>query len=235
MEWFKHDSSASSDAKIKKLLIKYGTTGYAIYFHCLELICSDVNKNNLTFQLEHDSEIIADNLKIKGSSEQSGIEIVEEIMRYIINLGLFESDGNRIFCMKLLNRIDTSMTSSYQFRKMITDAKEGHDAVMIPSCEKEEIRLDKKRIENKSNKLKKHKYGEYKHVLLTDEEYAKLKERFSDVDKRIKNLDEGIEMKGYKYKNHYLTVLKWAEKDMKEQPKSTGYTNEVKADDIIKF
>ena len=71
--------------------------------------------------------------------------------------------------------------------------------------------------------------------MLTDEEYAKLKERFSDVDKRIKNLDEGIEMKGYKYKNHYLTVLKWAEKDMKEQPKSTGYTNEVKADDIIKF
>ena len=143
MEWFKHDSNASNDAKLKKLIIRYGVTGYAIYFHCLELICGDVNKNNLTFQLEHDSEIIADNLKINGTSEQSGREVVEEIMRYIVSLGLFQSDGSRIFCTKLLHRIDTSMTSNTKFREMITEAK-NHDTVMIPSCKKEENRSDQK-------------------------------------------------------------------------------------------
>ena len=145
MEWFKHDTSALNDAKIKKLIIRYGVTGYAIYFHCIELIAGDVNKNNLTFELEHDSEIIADNLKIKGNANKSGIEIVEEIMRYIIELNLFQENENRIFCLKLLKRIDSSMTSNTQFRKMINDAKEHHDWVMTGSCKK---RIEKNRIEN---------------------------------------------------------------------------------------
>ena len=29
----------------------------------------------------------------------------------------------------------------------------------------------------------------------------------------IKELDEGIERKGYKYKSHYLAILKWDEKE----------------------
>lgn len=61
--------------------------------------------------------------------------------------------------------------------------------------------------------ITKHKYGEYQHVLLSDDELDKLKAKFKDWEARIKRLDEGIEMKGYKYKNHYLTILKWAEKD----------------------
>lgn len=68
-----------------------------------------------------------------------------------------------------------------------------------------------------TNKVK-HKYGEYKNVLLTDEQYNKLKEKFpNDYEDRIKKLDEGIELKGYKYKNHLLTMIKWAEKDCKQR------------------
>ena len=40
-----------------------------------------------------------------------------------------------------------------------------------------------------------------------------MKERFPDYESKIKTLDEGIELKGYKYKSHYLAILKWAEKD----------------------
>lgn len=79
------------------------------------------------------------------------------------------------------------------------------------------VSVDKDSINNissaQSPKQTKHKYGEYKNVLLTDTEYGKLKERFADVDARIKKLDEGIELKGYKYKSHYLAIIKWAEKD----------------------
>ena len=82
MVWFKHDSNAATDAKIKKLLIKYGAEGYAIYWHCVELIVSDISETNITFELEHDCEIIADDLKIKGTSDQSGQDRVNEIMRY---------------------------------------------------------------------------------------------------------------------------------------------------------
>jgi hypothetical protein len=131
MNWFKHDTDATTDAKIKKLLIRHGVTGYAIYFHCLELIAGDISETNITFQLEHDSEIIADNLRIKGTAEKSGIAIVEEIMRYILELGLFSEQDGRIFCYKLLKRIDLSMTGKSAMRELITEAKARHDAVMI--------------------------------------------------------------------------------------------------------
>ena len=124
MKWYKHDSDASSDAKIKKLLLRHGAVGYAIYFHCLELITSDVSDQNLTFELEHDSEIIADNLKIKGTSDKSGLEIVEETMNYIVDLDLFQSNGSRIFCMKMAQRLDQSMTNSKAMRGMIADLRD---------------------------------------------------------------------------------------------------------------
>jgi len=149
MQWYKHDTRASSDARIKKLIIKHGAVGYAIYFHCLELIAGSVSESNITFELEHDSEIIADNLKIKGSSEQSGKDIVEEIMRYIIELGLFEEKEGHIFCFKLLKRLDTSMTSSPKLRSLIAEAKQYHDKVMINHDEVMEThaRIEKKRKE----------------------------------------------------------------------------------------
>ena len=124
MKWFKHDADASSDAKIRKLIIRHGAVGYAVYFHCLELIAGNVSNENITFELEHDSEIIADNLRIKGTTDKSGIEIVEEIMKYIIELNLFENTGGKITCMKMVKRLDLSMTSNSSFRKLIKDAKD---------------------------------------------------------------------------------------------------------------
>lgn len=56
---------------------------------------------------------------------------------------------------------------------------------------------------------KKHKYGEYKNVLLKDEELQKLKEEYQNWQELIKYLDEYIEMKGYKAKSHYLAIRKW--------------------------
>lgn len=70
----------------------------------------------------------------------------------------------------------------------------------------------KQNIKQKNTpKLIKHKYGEFKHVLLTDEEKERL---LSDLgqdmfNKCIVKLDEYIEMKGYKAKNHNLCIRKW--------------------------
>ncbi|MDH4127679.1 MAG: DUF4373 domain-containing protein [Spirochaetota bacterium] len=224
MIWFKHDSNAASNAKIKKLILKYGAEGYAIYFHCIELITEAVSDSNITFQLEHDSEIIADNLKIKGNSNQSGIDRVNEIMRYILSLNLFEENNGKITCYKLLKRLDLSMTSNQKMRNLITIAKNNHDTVMInhdtvmqEKKRKEENRKEENRKDNNTHAIKqkkpiKHRYGEYKNVLLSDDEYTKLKQCL-DVVKMIKKLDEGIELKGYKYKSHYLAILKWNKDD----------------------
>lgn len=67
---------------------------------------------------------------------------------------------------------------------------------------------------------KKHKYGEYKNVLLKDEELQKLKEEYQNWEELIKYLDEYIEMKGYKAKSHYLCIKKWVVDAVKRnQPK----------------
>ena len=131
MKWFKHDSDASSDAKVKKLIMKYGTDGYAIYFHCLELIVGNISESNITFELEHDAEIIADTLKVEGKSNLSPVDYVGEIMRFIIALGLFEEHENHVTCYKIMKRIDASMSSNAKIRSLISKAKESHDRVMI--------------------------------------------------------------------------------------------------------
>ena len=73
--------------------------------------------------------------------------------------------------------------------------------------------------DSSSVKEPKHKFGEYNHVLLTDDEYQKLVDEYGDqeTDKAIKYLDEYIEMKGTKYKSHYLALRKWVFDAIKEK------------------
>lgn len=80
-------------------------------------------------------------------------------------------------------------------------------------------RIDKIRLEEDKNRKDiekkdtntKHKYGDYKHVLLTDSEYNKLLEHYgsSNLKDIITYLDEYLEMKGTKYKSHYMVIKKW--------------------------
>jgi len=79
----------------------------------------------------------------------------------------------------------------------------------------------------KNNKKKKHRFLDF--VLLTDDEYKKLCEKFGSADKAdkwIKILNDGIELKGYKYKSHYRAILNWYERDLerkKQDPKQGQY------------
>lgn len=69
---------------------------------------------------------------------------------------------------------------------------------------------------------KKHIYGEYSHVRLTEPEYEKLISELGQdmTDECIKFLDEYIEMKGYKAKNHNLCIRKWVIDAVKRANKS---------------
>ena len=68
-----------------------------------------------------------------------------------------------------------------------------------------------------SVKASKHNYGEYKNVLLKDEELQSLKKEYPNWEEMIKYLDEYIEMKGYKAKSHYLCLKKWVADAVKKQ------------------
>lgn len=73
-----------------------------------------------------------------------------------------------------------------------------------------EIRDKDKDICFDKSKPTKHKYGEYHHVLLDDNQYERLKKLYGDsLDEHIRILDEYIETSGKKYKNHSLVIQKW--------------------------
>ena len=112
MLWFKHSSDARNSLKLRKVRRKYGADGYAIYWFCLEAVAQDVDKDNLTFDLKEDAETIGFELTIQENR-------VNEIMLYMIELGLFESSNNIITCMKLAERLDKSMTASPKMRKWL--------------------------------------------------------------------------------------------------------------------
>ena len=141
MKWLKHDTDANQDAKLQNVLLDYGLEGYGLYWYCIELIAGKVDPNNITFELEHDSRIIARNV---GSTPQK----VSEMMQYFVNNGLFESSDGVITCLKLAKRLDQSMTSNPQMREIISNFK-SHDKVMIKS---DEVMQDKIRLEENNKR-----------------------------------------------------------------------------------
>ena len=102
-----------------------------------------------------------------------------------------------------------------------------------PNATDIDIDIDiEKDIEEEKNKkeIKKHKYGEYSNVLLSDDELSKLKTEFSDWEERIEKLSIYMASTGKKYKNHLATIRNWARKEEKE-PVRSGYATK---EDVIK-
>jgi len=142
MKWFKHDSDASNDAKLKKLRLKYGAQGYGIYWYCLELIARNVEKHNLTFELEHDAELIADDFKLSA-------DLVQHIMTYMVELELFENTDGIISCLKMASRTD-------EYTQKLINYKKNQDNVTTMSLQNptksgliEEKRIEEKIVEEK--------------------------------------------------------------------------------------
>ncbi len=124
-----------------------------------------------------------------------------------------------MFCNLPCRRRDSSSILSKYFDKR------------HPECPLAEITEQKPKPAAPKPAPQKHKYGEYKNVLLTDEQLAKLKTEFPrDWADRIDRLSEYMETKGAKYKNHYATIKSWARRDKEraeakrpEQTRETSY------------
>ena len=74
----------------------------------------------------------------------------------------------------------------------------------------------------------KHKYGEYKNVLLSEEELEKLQEELPDWRNMIERLSEYIASSGKKYKSHYATLRSWN----RREPKSNKPPQVYPEDDL---
>lgn len=81
-----------------------------------------------------------------------------------------------------------------------------------------------------SPKTVRHKYGQYKNVLLSDDQLTKLKEECpNDWENRIERLSEYIASKGAKYKDHLATIRAWKRK---EKPPEQPYVRKDYSDEL---
>lgn len=161
--------------------------------------------------------------KITGVDQDTVIVAMELLKR----TGLIEIlENGEIYLTQLKNMIGSE--SKWAEKKRLQRAKgQSEDNVPLLSgqcpTEKEkekEKEKDKDKDKDKDKKKIKHKYGNYTHVLLTDNEKEKLLNELDEYKFNlvIEKLDEYIEETGKKYKNHYLTIKRWVieavEKDL---------------------
>lgn len=98
--------------------------------------------------------------------------------------------------------------------RTITELKDNIKAPTEPCAPEREKTADEK---------KRHKYGEYGNVLLSDTDMEKLKAEFpTDWQARIENLSSYMASKGVSYKNHLATIRNWARKDGAKVQKPFG-------------
>lgn len=88
------------------------------------------------------------------------------------------------------------------------------------------------------SKPHKKKYGEYKNVLLSDEELQRLKEEIPNVNEMIERLSSYIASKGTKYKSHYATIRNWHKREADVKPQQQIKTDKpdysVSFSDLLK-
>ncbi|MBO6385561.1 replication protein [Enterococcus casseliflavus] len=159
---------------------------------------------------------------------------VEKSIRIFNDLGLIEVlDNGAIYLADIQNFIGESSTEADRkrgYRQRIELEKQalltgGQMSDKCPDKNPPEIELEKdieiekeKKKEPKKKNTTRHKYGEYKNVLLSDDQLEKLKSEFpNDWEQRIDRVSEYCESTGKTYKNYLATIRNWAKKD-KTQP-----------------
>ena len=139
------------DAKLKRLRIKYGMAGYGLYWYCLELIAQGIDQKKITFELEHDSEILAHDTGIN-------YQVVNEMMIFMVDIGLFENVNGVITCFKMAMRLDDHTARNPQIKdiqaklfKHTTEQLQSNSEVTTDtlSSRVEESRVEENRVDNK--------------------------------------------------------------------------------------
>lgn len=113
------------------------------------------------------------------------------------------------------------------------------DNVTVTECNGDRVDIDKNRIDKDKSISVRHKYGQYQNVLLSDDDFAKVKAEFpNDWQARIEKLSEYMASTGKSYKSHLATIRAWSKnergrtlpKGYTERPASEQHNDELVVD-----
>ena len=191
-------------------------------------LCSLKNEGRLML-----NNIIPYNAQMIATVTRHQVGTVEKALDIFEKLGLIEKlDNGAIYMLNIQSYIGKSSTEADRIRNYQRKIASEKQRVEIyekstPEIEIEiekdiDIDIEKDKKKNKKKKTPKpvkHKYGEFKHVLLSDAEYERLVKDYGEegVLSGIKNVDEYCQEHGKSYQDYNLTLRRWGIKSPKLQ------------------
>lgn len=242
VKWIKITTDMFDNRKIKHLRkLPEGNSIVLIWVMLLTMAgrCNSSGMIFLTENIPYTQKMLADELDFEENTVNLALQALEKLNMIVTDNGVFTIAGweeyQNIEGMDKIREQNRIRQAKFKKKQQLLQAGNVTDNVTVTlgnatDIDKEE---DKEKEEEDNNnilsptpepkKLKptKHKYGEYKNVLLTDEELEKLKAEYPDYQERIENLSRYLAQHGKSYKSHYVTIRNWARKDKPKQQKDS--------------
>ena len=177
-----------------------------------------INTALQTFEQFGMIEVVENAITIPNWGKHQNLDKIESKKEYMKNyMRDYRSKQKALACGKTNSKSNSK--SNVSSLDKIREEKEREKDIDIDI--EEGMRGEKSKS---APKKPKHKYGEYKNVLLSDEDLDKLKNEFpNDWEERIERLSDYVASTGKVYKNHLATIRTWAKKDKDNPQQSSGY------------
>ena len=207
--WIKLEKDFLNSSQIKVIKNLPNGKDYIIFYLAL-MLESTSTEGHLRF-----SELVPYNEDMLASITDTNIDIVRSAMKVFLELGMIQVlENGTLFLPEVPRRIGKECESAERVRLFRENQKALQCNSDVTKCN--DIKKEDKEEDKDNNR---HIFGEFKHVRLTNEELRRLNEDYGEAETKraIKYLDEYIEMKGAKYKNHNLVLRKWVFDALKER------------------
>ena len=240
VKWIKLTTDMFDNRKIKHLRRLPDGNNIVLLWIMLLTMAGRCNAGGMIFLTEnipYTPKMLADELGFEENTVKLGIQALESLNMVVSDNGCFTIAGweeyQNIDGMEKIKEQNRIRQKNWYDRKKALPNVKPNVSITQPNATDIDKEIEKEKeldleINNNSTPTapKKHKYVTHNNVLLTDEEYLKLQERFpTDYDEKINTLSEGLALKGYKYKSHYLAVIKWAKNETPKATKPTASSN----------
>lgn len=224
MQWYKVLANMFNDEKFVIIDTMPKRDSYIAIWQKLLCLCASQDRGGY-IRISNEMPIDRDELEYLGAIIKRDKEDVEEAVKLFEKFGMVGFDDGGLFITNWEKHQSTDNSHNEYMRKYMAERRKKEKEKEV---KKEEIKKEKP----KKEKPTAHKRGEYGNVLLTDEQYGKLKEEYEEADEIIKFFDEQCEAKGYKYKNYYQAIKNWGVKAYQDKKPKEFKPYEIKVDEL---
>lgn len=102
MKWFKHDTNAHNDEKIREMIHEVGCEGYGVYVIVLELVGEKIDEN-LSPQISISDRVLREKCRL---SHQKLVKILSFLDQKMLIFSKLIGKNWEISCPNMLNRLD---------------------------------------------------------------------------------------------------------------------------------